>query len=118
MATILLGMMKGSERLQDRPIQARWKGNNVAVHAAMVYRSDIEDVGPATKECFGSFRWRLTHLATGFSAARFMHLTDAMNVAKLFDSLFVFNTKEEIHGNKELVQMFTEEVKNNGGILC
>lgn len=118
MATILLGMMKGDEILPSRPIQARWKGKNVAVHAAMVYRYDIEDVGPATKESLGSFRWRVTHLATGFSAARFMHLTDALKVAKLFDSLFVFNTKEEIHGDKELVQMFTEEVRRNGGILC
>lgn len=118
MATILLGMMKGSERLQDRPIQTRWRGRNVAIHAAMVYRSDIEDVGPATKESIGSFRWRVTHLATGFSAARFMHLTDALKVAKLFDSLFNYNTGEEMKENKELVELFTEEVKNNGGILC
>jgi len=118
MASIFVGMMRGEEILPSRPVMARWKGKNVGVHAAMVYRSDLEDVGPATKECFGSFRWRVTHLCTGFSAARFMNLTDAIKVAKLFDSLFKFNTKEEIHGNKELVQMFTEEVRNNGGILC
>jgi hypothetical protein len=118
MASILLGMMNCDEILPSRPIQARWKGKNTAVHASIVYRNDIEDVGPATKESLVSFRWSVTHLCTGFSAARFVHLTDAIKVAKLFDSLFVFNTKEEIHGNKELVQMFTEEVKNNGGILC
>ena len=120
MASVLVGTMKKStdERLKYLPIQARWKGKNTSVHASLVYRDDLEDVGPATKETPVHFRWRLTHLATGFSAARFMHLTDAIKVAKLFDSLFVFNTKEEIHQNKELVQMFTEEVRNNGGILC
>jgi hypothetical protein len=118
MASILVGMMNGEEILPSRPVMARWKGENVGVHAAMVYRSDLEDVGPATKETPVHFRWRLTHLGTGFSAARFMCLVDAVRVAKLFDSLFNYSTGEALKENKELVQMFTEEVKNNGGILC
>jgi hypothetical protein len=120
MASILIGMVKKStgERLQDQPIQVRWKGKNTAVHASFVHRNDIEDVGPATKETPVHFRWRLTHLATGFSAAKFMCLVDAIRVAKLFDSLFNYNTGEEMKANKELIQMFTEEVRNNGGILC
>jgi hypothetical protein len=117
MSTILIGMQKGSEVLPSRPIQARWKGHNLAVHAAMVHRSDIEDVGPMTKESAGFFRWRVTHLATGFSGAKFMHLSDALKVAKLFDSLFSSNTKEEIKENTELVEMFTSEVIKNGGRL-
>jgi hypothetical protein len=120
MASILIGMVKKStgERLQDQPIQVRWKGKNTAVHASIVYRNDIEAMGPATKETPVHFRWRLTHLATGFSAAKFMCLVDAIRVAKLFDSLFNYNTGEEMKANKELFQMFTEEVRNNGGILC
>jgi hypothetical protein len=119
MASILIGMMKKGtgEILYDRPIQVRWKGKNTAVHASMVYRDDLEADGPATKESNVHFRWRFTHLATGFSAAKFMYLSDAIKVAKLFDSLFNFNTGEEMKENKEFVQMFTEEVRNNGGIL-
>jgi hypothetical protein len=119
MASILIGMMNKDtgERLYDRPIQVRWKGKNTAVHASMVYRRDLEDDGPATKETPVRFRWRLTHLATGFSAAQFIHLSDAIKVAKLFDSLFNFKTKEEIQQDKDLVSMFTEEIRNNGGIL-
>jgi hypothetical protein len=118
MASILVGMMCGDEVLPSLPIQTRWKGKNTAVHASLVYRNDIEAMGPATKDTPVHFRWRLTHLATGFSAAKFMCLTDALKVAKLFDSLFNYTTEEEIKENKEFVQMFTEEVKNNGGILC
>lgn len=119
MASVLIGMVNEStgERLQTRPIQARWKGKNTAVHASIVYRNDIEDVGPATKKTWVHFRWRLTHLGTGLSAAKFMCLVDAIRVARLFDSLFDYNTGEEMKKNKELIQMFTEEVRNNGGIL-
>jgi hypothetical protein len=118
MASILLGMMNGEEILPSRPVMARWKGENVGVHASLVYRQDLEAMGPATKETPVHFRWRLTHLGTGFAAARFMCLTDALKVARMFDSLFNYTTKEEIKENKELVEMFTEEVRNNGGILC
>ena len=117
MASILVGMMRGDEVLPSLPIQTRWKGKNTAVHASLVYRNDIEAMGPATKETPVHFRWRLTHLSTGFSAARFMCLTDALKVARMFDSLFNYTTEEEIKENKEFVQMFTEEVKKNGGIL-
>ena len=118
MTTILIGMQEGSEVMLSRPIQARWKGKNLAVHAAMVHRADIEDVGPMTKESHGLNRWRITHLATGFAAAKFIHLSDALRVAKLFDSLFTYSTGEEIKENKELVEMFTEQVHKNGGILA
>jgi hypothetical protein len=117
MATILVQLQKGDASPRFQPIQARLKGKNTAVHAIMVYRNDLEDVGPATKETPVHFRWRLTHLATGFSAAKFMCLVDAMRVAKLFDSLFTFKTEEEIQQDKDLVSMFTEDVRNNGGIL-
>jgi hypothetical protein len=118
MASILVGMMRGDEVLPPLPIQTRWKGKNTAVHASLVYRKDIEAMGPATKDTPLHFHWRVTHIKTGFSAARFMYLTDALKVAKLFDSLFNYNTEEEMKENKEFVQMFTEEVEKNGGILC
>jgi hypothetical protein len=117
MASILVGMMTGEEILPSRPVMARWKGKNTAVHASIVYRRDLEDVGPATKETPVNFRWRLTHLATGFSVAKFMYLSDAVKVAKIFDSLFSYKTKEELQEDKDLVSMFTEEIRNNGGIL-
>jgi hypothetical protein len=117
MATILVRLQKGDASPRFQHIQARWKGENTAVHASIVYRNDIEDVGPATKETRVHFRWNLTHLATGLTAAKFMCLVDAMRVAKLFDSLLNYDTGEEMKENKELIQMFTEEVRNNGGIL-
>ena len=117
MATILVQLQKGDASPRFQPIQARWRGKNTAVHASIVYRNDLEDVGPATKETPVHFRWNLTHLATGLTAAKFMCLVDAMRVAKLFDSLLNYDTGEEMKENKELIQMFTEDVRNNGGIL-
>ena len=119
MSSITIGLQsRDGEVLPSRQIQARWKGNNLAVHAAMVHRADIEDVGPATKDSHVNFRWRVTHLGTGFAAAKFMHLTDALKVAKLFDSLFVHTTKSAVKADTELVEMFGAEVRKNGGILA
>lgn len=115
----MIGMqLRSGEVLPSRHIQARWKGNNLAVHAALVHRADIEDVGPMTKESHGLIRWNVTHLATGFAAAKFMHLSDALKVAKLFDSLFIHSTKSAVKSDTELVEMFRTEVRKNGGILA
>ena len=118
MATILVHLQNRNGASCSQPIQARWRGKNTAVHASMVHRNDIEGVGPATKETRVHFRWRLTHLATGLSAAKFMYLVDAMRAAKIFDSLFIHDTGEEMKANKELIELFTEDVRNNGGFLC
>ena len=102
--------------ITSRPVQCRWKGTNLAVHSKMVYRADIESIGPATKNSYHKLKWTITHIHSGFAAAVFLHLSDAVKMAKLFDSLFTFTTKEEGQSMKELGEMFNQEIAKNGGI--
>ena len=116
---ILIGMIRGDLILPSLPILARWKGKNLAVHATMVSRGDLDgNMGPAPKDHPVKQRWRIAHLPTGYSAARFESLSAAVSVAKDFDSLFIHNNKEEIKKDKDLCELFGETVAKKGGILC
>jgi hypothetical protein len=116
--TILIGMMQGDLILPSLPFRARWKGKNLAVHATMVSRPDLDgNMGPAPKDFPVEHRWCIAHLPTGYSVARFDSLSAAVSVAKDFDSLFIYNNEEEIKKDKDLCELFRETVVKKGGIL-
>ncbi len=120
MATVSINVFDGNvERfIKVRP---RWSGDNLCVHRKIVKRADINDLGQLPikneePEYVNWSPWTISHIKTGMAGAIFNNLDDALKVAKMADHLPWPATKDEIHNDKDLVDLFKDAVKNHKGL--
>lgn len=95
----------------------RWKGSNLAVHRKIVRRDDINEMGQAPKSYILSDSWVVTHLHTGYSAAKFPSLKKAVMAAQLADDSFRGTTEEEVKSDQDMVNAWKDLVRSMGGFV-
>ena len=106
----------------DRPdstikVMPRWAGANLAVHRKIVRRDDINGMGQAPKSYTLGDSWVVTHLHTGYVAAKFPSLKKAVMAAQLADDSFRGVTAEELKADKDMVNAWKDLVRSMGGFV-
>lgn len=95
----------------------RWKGSNLAVHRKIIRRDDINEMGQAPKSYILSDSWVVTHLHTGYAAAKFPSLKKAVMAAQLADDSFRGTTAEEVKSDQDMVNAWKDLVRSMGGYV-
>ncbi len=110
--------IKGDD-YQTATIRPRWIGQHLAVHRRIVVREDCGGIiGQLPLEDNSVlFRpWIVTHIKTGFVAAKFYSLEHAMDAAKRADKMHWKDTEKEIQSDHGLVHSWKQTVFSNLGI--